>query len=489
MLNSPSLETKLREIELLREKRRLQSRESLHKFTRYTKPDYQFKEFHRIICEELDAFARGEHKRLMLFMPPQHGKSELSSRRYPAYRLGQNPNTKIAICSYSATLAEGFSSAVQQIMEDDPYKELFPESKLGEKGSGYKRTGELFQIADHQGFLKAVGVGGSLTGTPVDEGIIDDPFKDREEANSETIREKVWNWYVDVFETRMHNDSKILMVFTRWHEDDIAGRVLARDGEQKDGGLWRVIRFPGLKEDQGADPRDTREIGEALWEERHSKERLESIKEKSPRTFNSLYQQRPAPIEGNIIKKYWFRKIHYHEFLNIVPASSRVINFFLDTSYTDQKKKNDPSAFMATCYYNHNLYILMSSSQWLEFPDLVKETMSFVLQNGYDNKSRVLIEPKASGKSVAQSFKDSTFNVMELPPPLDDKVTRVINTTPFLEAGRCFVVIGAWNEQFIEECGGFPFAVHDDQVDNLTNAHTYYTTKPTVQRTHGSQRI
>jgi predicted phage terminase large subunit-like protein len=131
----------------------------------------------------------------------------------------------------------------------------------------------------------------------------------------------------------------------------------------------------------------------------------------------------------------------------------------------------------------------MSEAKWLEFPDLVKHTMAFVLQHGYDNRSRVLIEPKASGKSVVQSFKNSTFNVMELPAPLDDKVTRAINATPFLEAGRCFLIIGPWNEQFLLECKNFPVGTHDDQVDNLTAAITHYTTKPTVQRTHGSQRI
>jgi len=156
----------------------------------------------------------------MIFVPPQHGKSELATRRFPAYQLGANPNCKIAICSYSSTIASTFNRDIQRIIDDKPYSEVFPLTTLNENSAinpsknAYLRNSETFEIIGHQGFVKTVGVGGSLTGTPVDLGIIDDPFKDREEAMSTTIREKVYNWYTDVFSTRLHNASQQLLIMT-----------------------------------------------------------------------------------------------------------------------------------------------------------------------------------------------------------------------------------------------------------------------------------
>lgn len=154
----------------------------------------------------------------MLFVPPQHGKSELSTRRFPAFALGLNPNLKIAICSYSATIASNFNRDIQRIIDDPIYETIFPSTSLNENSAinpsknTFLRNSETFEIIGHTGFVKTVGVGGSLTGTPVDIGIIDDPFKDRQEAMSGTIREKVWSWFTDVFETRLHNDSQQLVI-------------------------------------------------------------------------------------------------------------------------------------------------------------------------------------------------------------------------------------------------------------------------------------
>lgn len=272
-------------------------------FVLYTKPDYKFNWHHESICEKLQAFASGEIKKLMLFVPPQHGKSELATRRLPAFMLGLNPDSKIAICSYSATMASSFNRDIQRVIDDVPYSEVFPETTLNANSAinpsknTFLRNSETFEIIGHQGFVKTVGVGGSLTGTPVDIGIIDDPFKDREEAMSNTIREKVYNWYTDVFSTRLHNDSQQLIIMTRWHQDDLAGRILLTDND------WEVIIYQAVKEKDI--PGDPRAFGEALWPEKHSLERLLKIKQDTPITFDSLYQQEPKANKETLVFPEW----------------------------------------------------------------------------------------------------------------------------------------------------------------------------------------
>ena len=197
------------------------ARNHLSDFILWTKPDYQMEWFHKMLCEKLDRFASGEIKKMMVFMPPQHGKSEITTRRFPAYLLGRKPKTKVALGTYSATLASSFNRDIQRIIDNDDYHEIFPDTLLNESNvvsdskGGYMRNSEIFETVGHRGFVKTVGRGGSLTGTPVDIGIIDDPLKDRAEADSITIRQGLWSWYVDVFESRLHNDSQQLIILTR----------------------------------------------------------------------------------------------------------------------------------------------------------------------------------------------------------------------------------------------------------------------------------
>lgn len=216
---------------------------------------------------------------------PTHN-SELSTRRLPAYILGRYPDKKIAICAYNQTFASKFNRDLQRIIDDPIFKNVFPDTRLND-GDGIVRNSEEFEIANHKGFLKAVGIGGALTGTTVDIGIIDDPIKDALEAYSTTYRDRVGDWYDTVFKTRLHNESQQLITLTRWHEDDLAGRILKAEG-----GQWEVIIFPAIKEDLTNDL-DTREIGEVLWPEKHSAERMLDVKGKNPLIFASLYQQRP----------------------------------------------------------------------------------------------------------------------------------------------------------------------------------------------------
>ena len=203
-------------------------------FTDYALAVYPFLElewFHRTYYRVLEAFAEGRVRRLMISMPPQHGKSVGATTLLPAYLLGLDPDLRIAIASYSASLASKFNRRVQRILCSAEYGELFPDTtiKRGSKPPEYIRTADEVEIVGHEGSLLSVGREGSLTGNRVDCFLLDDLYKDAMEANSPLVRENCWEWYTSVVRTRMHNDSRELLVFTRWHEEDLIGMLRQRE--------------------------------------------------------------------------------------------------------------------------------------------------------------------------------------------------------------------------------------------------------------------
>jgi len=265
-------------------------------FTTYTYSQYEINDHHKRYADALDKFANGEIKNLMIFMPPQHGKSELCSRRLPAKLLGNNPNLRIALVSYNHSFASKFNRDVQRIIDSTEYKKIYPDTKLTTKGvkteGTWIRNSEEFEVVNYRGSFITIGVGGGLTGRPVDIGIIDDPYKDASDAWSPTVRQNVQEWYDTVFKTRLHNDSQQLITLTRWHPDDLAGTILKREPEE-----WSVVIFPAIKIGLPTEE-DPREEGTALWESKHSLKRLLTIKKQNPHVFGSLYQQNPKPAEG-----------------------------------------------------------------------------------------------------------------------------------------------------------------------------------------------
>ena len=288
---------------------------NLLSFTRHTLPAFAPAPFHIAYYEVLTRFAMGEIKKLMITMPPQHGKSEGATRRLPAFVLGQDPDKRIAIVSYNAIKARKFNRELQRIMDDDHYYELFPQTLLagqasyqeqGRRSRNYARNSDECEIVGYQGSFKTIGVGGSLTGEPVDMLIMDDLYKDASSAWSPVIRQNVADWYDTVASTRLHNDSQQLLVFTRWHMEDLAGRLLEQEGiydpiENPQG--WLLVSFPAIQ-NRPPSEQDPRAEGEPLWPERHSLEKLLEIKGRSPTVFESLYQQNPQPSQGLMYEEF-----------------------------------------------------------------------------------------------------------------------------------------------------------------------------------------
>ena len=441
-------------------------------FVQYCNTKYKANWHHQYIAKRLEDFLKSDtEKRLMLFMPPQHGKSELASRNLPAFALGLNPDLKIAACSYSASLARTFNRDVQRVMDNTPhYVKVFPDTRLpsrrttaDSRNAKLRNTNE-FEIVGHDGSYMSVGVGGSLSGRPVDLLIIDDPVKDAKAAMSEVIRSATKEWYDSVAETRLHNDSKVIIIMTRWHEMDLCGQLLKEEPDE-----WTVVSIPAIKDTEGAWPGEGAKypVGSALWPQKHSLKRLLKKQRKSAWVFTALFQQRPSPIGGGAIKGRYFRRFSA---ANIPPGPVR---FYLDTAYTE-KQKNDETAILVYKIHRNKMYILHSAAVRMEFPELVKWIPLYVKAAGYTPASTIKVEPKASGISVVQELQRHTgLNIEEAPAPQGSKEERVNAISPTLSAGNVFLIKppaddpGAWQAAFISQCEAFPNGGLDDRVGTL----------------------
>jgi predicted phage terminase large subunit-like protein len=298
-LLAPSRKLLIEQMIAEQEKFKRSAKKTVLNFTKYTfNHKFQATWFHNSYYQKLDDFAEGRIKKLMVFVPPQHGKSEGSTRRLPPYMLGKNPDRKIAIACYNSSKARKFNREIQRIMEDPSYQDIFPESKLSNGSDGYARTSDEFEMLDHRGGLKSVGVGGALTGEPVDILIMDDLYKDAMSAWSPKVRENVQDWYDTVADSRLHNDSQQLLVFTRWHPDDLAGYLLKQEADD-----WEVIVYPAIKVGEPNDY-DPREEGEALYPEKHNIEKLLKTKSRNSHVFECLYQQNPTSKIGLLYEPF-----------------------------------------------------------------------------------------------------------------------------------------------------------------------------------------
>jgi hypothetical protein len=332
--------------EFLYEATQIMGSRRLTDFVRAVDPKYRMLWFHRRIADALQDLEAGKMKKLMVFMPPQHGKSQLTTRLFPTWAIGRNPDLRIAVASYSATVARRFNRDIKRILKSEEYKEVFPDLELPQRYGSHANTADLIEIPNKQGSLYFVGRGGSLTSMSVDLGIIDDPLKDRKEAMSPVILESLWEWYVDVFSTRILDTGKQVLIQTRWDQNDLAGRLLAQDGyySESNPGGWVVISFPALRTEE-PNRYDPRKVGEALWPERKGVATLQKIKAKNLVTFNSLYQQDPKPSDDVLIFPDW-------QPIDEFPKNVETIIYGLDFGFT-----NDPTGIVKVGIDGGNLYL------------------------------------------------------------------------------------------------------------------------------------
>ena len=412
--------------------------------------------------------------RVIFEMPPRHGKSERVSRRLPAAYLGRHPDRHVIHGTYNSDLAKKEGRKVQGIMVGRPFKQLHPgvrlpaETKRSMAGARYVRTKEYFEIVGHEGTYNAAGIGGTFTGTGMDLGIVDDPIKNAKEADSETVREAHWEWWLSTFLSRDEGNAAIVGSMTRWHEDDLVGRIL--ENAKESGEKWLVIRFEATREDM-TDPQDPRDHGEALWPAKFSKDWLEARKrtygKSRARWWNSLYQQNPTQSEGAIFQRaYW----GYYDPTDALDPIATAHSW--DTAH-GKKKTNDFSVRGKFSVFRRDdgkicARLVDVFRQKLEFPALKRQAESDLKA---DDPTYALVEAKASGKdlipALVEVFGEKRIVGVE---PQADKVQRADNQIDLVEDQRLLLPSNnpPWLKIYIDELANFPTGKHDDQVDMTT---------------------
>ena len=394
--------------------------------------------------------------------------SEIVSRSFPAYAFGLHPDMQIIATSYSADLTQRFSRDVQRKIDDPKYAEIFPETSLNSKNvkstsfGSFIRTAELFEIVGHRGAYRAAGVGGGITGMGADILCIDDPVKDRRDANSATIREALWDWYTSTAYTRLSPGGGVIVMCTRWHMDDLVGRLLDR-AASGEGERWRVINYPAIAEHD--EPH--RKAGEALHPERYDLNALLRIqKQVGSRDWAALYQQHPVPDGGGLFKDDWIQ----HWDSTTLPKTFDATCISWDMTF----KGSEHSDYVVGQVWGRkgaNFYLLdQYRGQW----DFVKTVEQFVAcAEKWPRVLRKLVEEKANGAAVIATLKKHVSGLIPINPK-ESKEARAAAVTPLWEAKNVFLPpagLYPWvAKDFIPELLSFPAGAHDDQIDSMSQA-------------------
>lgn len=451
-----------------RELKRRAAKTSLAPFVTYTTPGYMLGWVHAEICETLEQFLQDvtdkKSPRLIICMPPRAGKSQLVSRSFPAYALGRYPDLQLMAVSYSADLSSRFNRDVQRIIDSPEYAAVFPDTTLSGQNvrtsahGSYIRTSDLFEIVGHKGSYRSTGVGGGLTGMGADVLVIDDPLKDRAAANSLTIRNGLWDWYTSTAYTRLSAGGGVIVMCTRWHQDDLIGRLLSEHGE-----TWHVINYPAIAEHD--EPH--RKKGEALHPERFDLETLERIKVNiGSHDWAALYQQHPLPEGGALFRSEWLQT---YDDKNIPPKFDTLIGSW-DMTFKDSAG-GDYVVGTIWGTKGASYYLLdLVRGQW----DFVKTLEMFEqLQLKWPRVSHWLIEDKANGSAIISTIKKSISGVIPIT-PTESKLARANAVSALFEAGNVYIpAASSWVEDYKAELLSFPSGAHDDQVDSSTQALNY----------------
>ncbi len=453
---------------------RLSAQDSLIDFTRYTKPGYVVDPAHRMIAEHLEKVESGEIQRLMIFAPPRHGKSELSTRRFPAWYLGRNPRKTIISASYGADFARGFGRDVRDIIACPEYGRVFPDVAI----RADNRAAEEWAVGQG-GTYFSVGVSSPTTGRGAHLFLIDDPVKDRKEADSATYRESLWAWYRDVAYTRLEETGAIVMTLTRWHYDDLAGRCLELM-ESGRGKPWTVLTLPALPDvrytasgepilnDDGTVPGDPmgRKVDEPLAPQRLSLAALKDFQQTlGERSWVSMYQQKPMSEDKGFFREPWFSAYDGAQ-LDPNRIQARAWDLAASTSgdYTVGVKmsKSKAGTFLIEDVIRFRGSPLQVESKILETARRDGRACQIVIPQ----------DPGQAGTDQAQSYirKLAGYKV-KAKRPTGDKETRAAAFAAQAEGRQVqYMPAASWWQDFIDELVMFPIGTNDDQVDAASDA-------------------
>lgn len=434
-----------------------EARAALIPFCHLMMEDFRSPPHIRAIADLLERAERGEVTRIIITMPPRHGKTRIISNLFPAWWFGRNPASEVIFTTYNQDLAEDNGRYVKNTINSSLFREVFPNVKMRNDSASARR------FSTHQnGNYFAVGVGGPLTGRGAKLLVIDDPIKNREEAESASIRQALIDWYTSTAYTRLAPGGVVVIVQTRWHLEDLAGVCLQQEHEG-----WVHLDLPAILDDQAAEFM-ARPAGSALWPEQFPLDVLLKTKRSLPaRDWASLYMQRPVTEGGNIVKRDQVR-----DWTDEEPPYCQFVIASFDTAF-GTKDANDPTALTVWGLFVDadralNAILLDAKQRRVEFPELKRWVIDIDQRHQPDI---VLIENKASGQSLIQELRRSKVPVQASNPGRQDKIARLHAVTPLFEAGKVWAPLSKeWANEWCEQLVTFPSAKHDDLVDSTTAA-------------------
>lgn len=411
-----------------------------------------------LIADELQRIIDGEQRHIIIEMPPRHGKSMTVTETFPSYYIGKNPDKKVITAAYSDGLSRGFGR-----LNRNKFTE-FATTVFGLRIADDNGSVADWGVFNHKGGMVSTGIGGSITGKGADLLLIDDPIKNAQEAQSKTLRDRVWQEWESTLSTRLHKGASVVVIMTRWHEDDFVGRLLENSPYN-----WERLRLPAIAEDD--EDLLKRDIGTALSPELGFDEDWAINKkiEVGSRTWASLYQQRPSPAEGAIFNRNWIK------YVNTPPA--KYDNMVISWDFTF--KDTDTSDYVVGQVWQKvgaEFYCIDQIRAQLDFTQSVQAVVN--LKNKYPGCRTVLIEDKANGPAIINTLKQRVSGIVPIT-PRDSKVGRANAVTPFFEAGNVHYVNGIPHlNDAIEELIAFPNSKHDDTTDATTQALNYFAERP-----------
>lgn len=417
---------------------------------------------HKLLIKELEDIAEGRNTRLMVFMPPGSAKSRYCSQLFPAWMLQRRKRFKILGACHTTGLAEDFSDKIQTLIRDN--QEVL--------GYGLRTEAKHRWYTTNGGAYMAAGVGTAIPGFRSDLGIVDDPVKGRQAADSEVDRKAVWDWYIGSFERRLTPGAPVIIILTRWHEDDLAGRLLSVHGNQDEGGQWRVLDLPAEAEED--DPLG-REPGDWLWDDDawgYGAE-LEKIRDNlemagETREWSSQYQQRPRPRDGSIFKRDRIGT------LQAPPSGGKIVRAYDLAATKDTGTRGQA--------WTRGVKMLMTPDRRIVVVDMVgcrggpDEVEQLIRNTAMQDGKKVRIglpqDPGQSGKFQVSYLTKSLHGYrVSSSPESGDKATRAMPFASQVNVGNVDVVEGAWNKAYLDELASFPSGATKDQVDASSRAY------------------
>ena len=444
--------------------------DDLIEFCKHMQPDYKVGKHHRVLANLLMAIAEGNKDRVCVNMPPRHGKSQLVSIYFPAWFIGKYPNKKVLMVSHTTDLAVDFGRKVRNLIDTDQYKEVFPGVSLAadSKSAGRWNTsvgGEYF----------ACGVGSALAGRGADLLLVDDPHNEQDIINGNfEIFDKAYEWFTYGARTRLMPGGRVAIVQTRWHQNDLTGRVIMDAAKDEKADQYEVVEFPAIMMVPDPDA-PGKEKEKALWPEFFDLPALYRTKASMPVfQWNAQYQQNPTAEEASVVKREW-----WNEWTKEDPPPCEYIIMTLDAAAESHNRADFTALTTWGVFKNeehtgpganaYNIILLNSIKKRIEFPEL--KELAFKEYKEWEPDA-FIVEKKSAGTQLYQELRRTGIPVGEYTPHRGsgDKLARLNSVADIVKSGLCWVPQTRWAEEVVEEVAGFPFMAHDDLVDATTMA-------------------